>query len=172
LDIEEIIDKVLPCIEKHAEGRNETTRERRRAILAFFDYCAVYAADELPEPMVLAYDLQHHLNLLTDGMDRISTEMSTNDASRQSIYAELDAAWRILADAFVGISAAIEAGDLKSVAGAAADPLRELFDWGEPGRLRAYVYARTGELLERGLLDKERSLLLHAVRKCVQEIDE
>ena len=51
--IEKLIEAILPCIERHAEGRNELTRRRREAILMFFDHFVVLRTSELPEAVTL-----------------------------------------------------------------------------------------------------------------------
>ena len=36
-DFERLANEIMPCIEEHADGRNETTRARREAMLLHFD---------------------------------------------------------------------------------------------------------------------------------------
>ena len=170
MNIEDLIDRILPCLEKHAEGRNEATRARRRVMVRFFDYCAVYAADVPPDDLMVVYELAHQFNLLTDGRERIEREQGPEGELVREIKEELNAAWQLLGDVVARVPEEIGADDVVEVAPVAREALRRLFDWETPGRLRAYLYACTGEMLEEGLLNKERSLLLAAIRRCVQEL--
>ena len=167
MDIEDLIDKILPCIEKHAGGRNKKTRQRRRVMLEFFAYTVAYAADVAPSAMVLAYDFPHHLNALGDGLDRRVEDAPVDANLAEEIYEELETSWRILSDEF--LAASPETGNMIDVAPAARRTLQQFFDWEKPSHLRAYVYARTGEMMQRGLLDKERSQLLAVLRQCLEE---
>ena len=171
MDIEDLIDRILPCIEKYADGRNEITRARRRVMVRFFDYCAVYAADVPLDPLMLAYELQHHFNLLTDGRERIEQEEVPERELLREIKKELNGAWQLLRSVVAMVPEEIGADDVVEVAPVAHEALQRLFDWETPGRLRAYLYACTGEMLTESLLNKERSLLLAAIRRCMQEME-
>lgn len=157
-----ILEPILDCVEGHIGGRNETTRARRAAFVAFFDYVAVLRCSEAPGLDELLDCLETARTLYVVALRQVSRTANA--------YAEL----RRLAEVMDRLLADLEKGDPSRFsdeeAAACRAVLLDVFDWGPVERLQAFVLARTGEDLPAGLLGKERSELLAHVRGCAEEL--
>lgn len=167
-DIENFVERILPCIERHMEGRNSQTTGRRRAMLGYFTRFVIFQSSELLE-MDDLLDIYVTLAVLcgrvlhADQDRKANKNAVTPDKKTLRRWASLlhEVYWRLHEN---------NCGDWTQDDKMALQiTLQSIFAWNNREHLRAYVAATTGELLKDGLLDKERSMLQDAVRGCNEE---
>jgi hypothetical protein len=167
-----MLDKIMPCLTAKIGGRNQAVVARRRAIAEFFHYCAVYAAPVKDLQVGVAFThLAGYSDCCADALDRLLDEPAGVDELSQRIYEEIDEVWQILVDAMQPIENALAADRQDEASEACCRALLRVFDWEANGHHRVHVFIRTGQKLEDGLLGKERSLFLKAVRECLTEMN-
>jgi len=163
--LEALILAVLDCVEHRVDGRNSTVRARRLALLTYFNRAALLSVVSMPNIPTLHAMVETTLLLFLAALESSARERPP------AIENQLVRGVNDLAAVLRELERSDSAVDPHSFSCVCLRALQEVFDWDDSPRLQAYVWACTGELVNEGLLGKERSLLLEQVRGCVKEID-
>jgi hypothetical protein len=167
----EQLDDIIRCIETRMGGRDATMTSRRRAMLEFLHYSSLYSVGASDQSLVTLMDhVAGYFQLCSDGLDRLLDEPADAEELTQQVYEEVDEVWLTLAQGIEAVEEALGGSRKAEARELCSSALASVFNWKADGHHRAHVYIRTGEKLADGLLGKERSLLLKAVRDCLKEI--
>ena len=167
--VDDLIEHILPCIDKHAGGANETTRERRRAMVMFFHRHMLFSASQMPSMDVMIEDICVLTILFGKSLDHAGHDDKSDRDSLDAIEIRLVASMRSLGKTIKQLSKNRTGPWTARETARCFDTLREVFDWNNDENVRAYVYAMAQEALKDGLLGKERSNLLDAVKHCAEQ---
>jgi hypothetical protein len=164
-NIDTLIQAILDCVEQHIDGRNVKTRQRREAIVAFFDRNVVLSGSEMPNIETLLENVLTVLELFLAALESAPMHQ-LNTEVRYQLVSCVNALYRVIPSLKQPDSEEF----VVNVSASCLKALQSVFDWTEPARLQAYVFARTGEFMGEGLLGKERSQLMVQVRSCAEEL--
>jgi len=164
-DFDALILAVVACVEKRVEGRNDTVRARRQAILTYFGRAALLSASSMPNIRTLLEMVETTFQLFLAALDSSERERPAE------IEDQLVRGVNDLAAVLRELKCSEFPVDTHALSCVCLRALQDIYDWDNSPRLQAYVWARTGELLRDGLHGKERSLFMDQVRRCVKELE-
>ena len=167
--VDDLIEHILPCIDKHAGGANETTRQRRKAMVMFFHRHMLFSGSQMPSMNVMIDDIYFVTILFGRAIEQVAQNKQCDPASTEAIEFQLVATIRSLGKTMNEIIKNQNGPWTTIEAAKCYDTLREIFDWKNDENVRAYVYATTHEVMKDGLLGKERSNLFDAVQQCAEQ---
>jgi hypothetical protein len=171
--MEEVLLRLLSCVQADAGGTSDRIRERRRRLIHYWYASRAHLYRDEARPLAPEWyaEVADLFVTYTEACERFF------DGDGMA-GAELGVAWEVLQtiraveQAMTGYDEAVSRGDHAAAADCIHRALGELFDWENNGRIRAYVYALTGEALTDGLVRVEKTRLLGALERCREQLSD
>ena len=167
--IDDLIEHILPCIDQHAGGATDTTLKRREAIVMFFHRHMTLSGSQMPSMGALIDDIVVVTTLYGKAVDYATSDKDADPNALSAVEITLVESIQSLGRTIPQVVKNPSDRWSKDATILCFDTLRSIFDWGNDENVRAYVYALTNEAMKDGLLGKERSLLLKAVKHCAEQ---
>jgi hypothetical protein len=168
---EDLLRRLLSCAEAESGGVSSQVRQRRRRLIEYWYASQVHRyrdegrtldAEWHEEVMRVFVFYADACDRFFDGPDFTGVDAAEAGRVTATVWQTIQAVDQALAP----YDEAVSRGDRFTADSCIHQALSELFDWDENRRIRAYIYALTGEVLTDAQVKTEKSRLLDALDRC------
>jgi hypothetical protein len=166
---EDLLRQLLSCARAEAGGATDHVRRRRDRFLNYWyaSLCCRFRDTDRPLDLEWHVEVCARFEEYAEACDRLlDLGVPGDDAVGGEVFEAVREAVRAVDQAMAGYDEAVDRGDKAAADQSIRRALRELFDWNNNRRLRAYLYCGTGEALTDAAAKTEKSRLLDALDRC------
>jgi hypothetical protein len=175
--VEDLLRRLLSCIEAEAGGSSRPVRERRRLLIEYWYTSLTHRYRDDPRALDPAWyaEVASLFMAYVEAYDRFFDRLEPTAVEPAVVWdiiaAVRETIWAV-DEALAGYEAARDRGDQPAADHCIHRALGELFSWDDNRRIRAYVYVLTGEPLTNASAKTEKSRLLDVLEGCREQLSD